>query len=693
MKIHSLELENFLSYYDKNHFRFGDGPTIIIGQNRTGKSKLFDAINWVLYNKAYHTDIEDWRETKEWKEDLVNNYAKSLAREGESVKASVSMSFEDEEGTKYLLTREYKIKNKGNSSWDVPRNPTLSLRKTDRITNDATPYWDLEAENQIKLLFPQNLSKYFLFQGENISQIMSLNNKSDFINALTDLSRIEIFDKAKNYADKVFKTLKKEFEVKEDSNDQLQDKKMALSATIDSLKSDLEHEKDEFENFVKERDTAKEVFSKKNDELKKYEECARIINEIQQLETQKSSKIDLRVQLIDSQKRNIFDQWMYAGTDKILKGFQEIYNKNKIEKKIPEPIRQEFVKEMLRLHKCLVCGNDAEDGTAFYDNIKSHLNEKALDSETELINKLSFVSENTLERNSQISAEIFKFFSREEEYHTLIKALDQKIKAKEIELKESKPADISEDELKQRNFAQLQIDRDVAKGDLDRFEERIKGSREKIVYITGLLTEQQKDYDSLVENSSNPKEKDRFKLGEKIQDTVTKFYNSFLTKLIADIESNANECFRHMTEKNPALSGKVKVDYDLKEVYTVDESGKRLININQANKVSLQIAFVAAVLAVSNQFWNTYFPFVADAPISALGGNNKVNTITTMMDIFKQSVIILKDDADTTDNASVRNDVVRALIQTNKSVQYAYELKTIGEKLIEQRTKVEILKQ
>jgi len=51
-----------------------------------------------------------------------------------------------------------------------------------------------------------------------------------------------------------------------------------------------------------------------------------------------------------------------------------------------------------------------------------------------------------------------------------------------------------------------------------------------------------------------------------------------------------------------------------------------------------------------------------------------------MMDIFKQSVIILKDDADTTDNASVRNDVVRALIQTNKSVQYAYELKTIGEK-------------
>ncbi len=147
-----------------------------------------------------------------------------------------------------------------------------------------------------------------------------------------------------------------------------------------------------------------------------------------------------------------------------------------------------------------------------------------------------------------------------------------------------------------------------------------------------------------------------------------------------------------MTEKNSALSGKVKVDYELKEVYTIDEAGNRLFNINQANKVSLQISFVGAVLSVSNKFWNTYFPFIADAPISALGGNNKVNTVETMIDIFNQSIIILKDDAVTDDQDSVRNDLTRNLINKSDRIEHAYELSMIGTTLEEQHTKIDKLK-
>jgi hypothetical protein len=148
-----------------------------------------------------------------------------------------------------------------------------------------------------------------------------------------------------------------------------------------------------------------------------------------------------------------------------------------------------------------------------------------------------------------------------------------------------------------------------------------------------------------------------------------------------------------MTRTNSALSGKVKVNYQAKEVYVVDENDTRLTNINQANKVSLQISFVAAVLSVSNRIWNRYFPFVSDAPISALGGNNKISAIKTMIDIFRQSIIIIKDDANTDSIESINNDQVRQLINVNTKIKNAYELRMQNTKSIDQQhTKVLKLK-
>lgn len=688
MLIKSIEIQNFLSYYKQPRIDFGDGSTIIIGQNNTGKSKLFDAFNWVFYDRAFKTKDEEWFETKDWCEDLVNNFAKAQCKISSSVTASVVVIFEDDNSNRFILTREYKIKKKGANQWDAPRASTLQLNRKDSRTNNSTDIFDLAAEAEIKSLFPPNLSKYFLFQGENISQIMSLNNKSAFTKALHDLSRIEIFEKSKNYSDRVYKKLKKEFEEKTDSNEQIQLKKIELSGELDKLKDDLQGVKDDFDNAVRERDSAREVLNKREEELKKFQECAKILGEIKFLEEQRDSKIEIRKNLIGNQKKEIFDTWMYAGTEKILKNFISLYEKNKVEQKIPEPIRQEFVREMLAKQLCLVCNSEAKKGSPQYNHIQTLLNEKSLDKETEIINKLSFVADNYYEKTGGIKSEIQEFYRRIDGIDEQIKSFDKKLKLKDAELRDVIPSDVSEDEVKKKSFAQLQKDRDNAKSDLEKYEIKITGAQAKIDYIEKNLGERQKDYDSLVDSSTNKKEKERLQLSERISNTLSEFYENFLNKLISDIEIEANQYFNKMTERNTAISGKVKVDYQLKEIYTIDESGSRLVNINQANKVSLQISFVAAVLSVSNKFWNTYFPFIADAPISALGGNNKVTAVETMIKIFKQSIIILKDDAVTSEIESVRNDLIRNLIMSNKEIQNAYELKMEGTTIEEQQTKI-----
>lgn len=692
MLINRIEIENFLSYYEKNPLEFGEGTTIIIGQNNTGKSKLFDAFNWVLYDRAFKTREERWDLTKDWGEELVNNLAKKECVIGNNVECAVSILFKDGDGNIYFLTREFRIKKIGEKSWDAPRYSELSLTITEAVTGNNKSYYDKDAEEQLYTRFPENLSKYFLFQGENISQIMSLNNRSAFTKALRDLSRIEVFERAKVYTEKVLKTIKKEFENKEDADKGLQDKKRRLSNEIQQLGDEFKTQDDAFENACRERDIAKSVYDKKGEELKKYEECAVILKELEYLEDQRLSKNDLRGNFIESQKKDIFDRWMYSGTEEILKRFLDFYDKNKVEKKIPEPIRQEFIKEMIKIKTCQVCGSPAPEGSNELKKIQSFLNEKSLDKEVELINQLSMVADNMYDKISNVTNEIKEFYGKIDEVDNKIKDFQLRIKAKEEELRTIIPVDVSEDELKSKNFAQLQKDHDNAKNNWENLKFKIGQITGKKEHIQMQVDKKQKEYDSLVESSSNVIEKERFLLAEKINNSVTQFHTIFLNKLISDIEKESNTFFNKMTEKNPALSGKVKVDYDNREVYTVDETEHRLQNINQANKVSLQIAFVAAILSVSNKFWNTYFPFIADAPISALGGNNKITAVETMIDIFNQSIIVLKDDAVTDDPESVRNDLIRDMIKNKSSIKHAYELRMEGERLDEQKTKTIKLK-
>lgn len=692
MIIKKIEIENFLSYYSQNTMEFTEGPTVIIGQNNTGKSKLFDAFYWVLYDKVFNTREEFWQETRGINIGIANNLAKTECSIDSFVSISVSITFFDEKDNKHLLTREYDIKKIGEDEWSFPKRSSLYYAITDSTTFNTKDSFDREAEDEIKKLFPINLSKYFLFQGENISQIMNLGSRTAFNSALRDLSRIEVFEIAKDYTSKVLKRIRKEFSQQEDKDKQVQQRKITLTKEIDELKENINNIKTEVDNLDAEKRIVNEQIDKKNTELKKYAECAKLIDEISSLEKQINLTNEHKVSLITEQRKSIFDFWMYAGTETILKNFSSFYNRNKVEKKIPEPIRQEFVKEMIENEKCTICGTDAPAGSPQYETIKGYINDKSLDKEIELINQLASVADENLIKVKSVSDEIEEFEKKLDLIESSISNLNTKKKIKVEELRNVKPKDISEDELKQRNFDKIQDDKEKHEAEGDRVRDKLRQLSARLERSETDLKVKNKEYDEVVESSTNKKEKQKVILAGKINDATELFYQHFFDKLIKDIQDKSNEYFLKMTEKNLALSGSVKVDPEVNEVYVTDENGNRQYNINQANKVSLQISFVAAVLAVSNAFWNTYFPFVADAPISALGGNNKVTAVETMLKIFQQSIIILKDDAVTDDPNSIKNDLIRSLILNDDSIKNAYELLMSGESVEEQHTTIKKLK-
>lgn len=128
----------------------------------------------------------------------------------------------------------------------------------------------------------------------------------------------------------------------------------------------------------------------------------------------------------------------------------------------------------------------------------------------------------------------------------------------------------------------------------------------------------------------------------------------------------------------------------LQKFYTVDENGIRILNINQGNIISIQLAVIAGILTVAQEQFGIQYPFITDAPVSDLGGDNKISTIKTMVTAFEQSVIIIKDDVSTKNKA---DDEIRKFINDSNAIEIAYELTlSDADKIGEQYTVVKKLK-
>lgn len=699
MIIKSIEIQNFLSYYGDQELKFGKGATIIIGQNNTGKSKLFDAYNWVLYDEAFKTEAENWEGTPKWGHELVNRLAKAECSIGKSLECSVCLEFEDDKMNHFLVTREYRIKRTSKDEWQLPEGSELQITTKEAGTYNTETFVSYEAKEILERYFPKNLSRYFLFQGESISSLMRLNQRSDFNRAIRELSGIKFFQKAERYAKSVQKRVSRDFQNKGEKDRRIQEEKDRLSKETDSLKEEVSETAEKLENHYRERAIIEEKLDEKVAELSRYEECASILQKIKESELLFEGKVKELKDLFELQRNDLITKWLYGKSDTLFDQFLTMYRQARDSKQIPEPMRQDFIQQMLDDFECKVCGTKAPVDSREYKLIASHRSEKSLEEEVAVINTLSDAADGMKMALQNLPKELKKFQEKKGDIIKERERLQASIERAEDELRivierlyDEEKIEVSRDGLEKINIKKVKKERDQFKTDLRKADSKIDRLAGRKEQLDKNLKNKEEDYAKLIDKSSNEVEKLRMQLATEIRDQVTNLYGNFLSKLISDIEEETNTYFTNMTRSNTALSGSVRVNYEERDVYPVDENNERMTNINQANKVSLQISFIAAVLSVSNRIWDKYFPFVSDAPISALGGNNKISAIKTMIDIFRQSIIIIKDDANTDSQASVDSDQVRQLIKNNERIGYAYELSMIGDNIEGQNTKITELK-
>jgi DNA sulfur modification protein DndD len=163
MKLLDLSLYNFMPYGGEHRIKFPTDPTynvvVVFGDNMRGKTSLLNAIRWCLYGYALGRHLKIL--------DLAHMVNSDAAVRGE-YRMAVYLRFEAD-GHEYDLRRvaeprELVVAPRNTGDFRVE----VSLRKDGRVMRGD------EVEHELNQLAPEQISRFFLFDGELLQEYETL---------------------------------------------------------------------------------------------------------------------------------------------------------------------------------------------------------------------------------------------------------------------------------------------------------------------------------------------------------------------------------------------------------------------------------------------------------------------------------------------------------------------------------------
>ena len=670
MEFKSIIIKNFLSYFDENEIEFSDTTTIFIGQNNTGKSKIFDAINFALYERIWITDKGEngaWiYSDKEIATFILNNHKKNIAIKENEENIDVSVTLVMDDGNSFITVERVYLYRKTESGYEY-KTKNFSLTVADPITGNISTYMGQEATDKLNMYFSPSIKDYFLFQGEASSKIMQLQKGGNFSRAVHEIARLSVFEDAKELAEQYTKHVRNIIARKRNKNKEQREAQEELQFTIeqkqDMLSSYVEKKADA-DRDIAEYSAQLEHFEEKLSKLKEFEDW---FKQKKQIEENKKN-IERELKNANSEKTEIAEDAVFYKIREKINSFSDFYSKLEKKGEVPPSINADEIRKALKVFRCTICGTALTEGSEARAFAEARLPKCDTDRLGSYLRDLNTTMGNEAEDINRIPdklADIISSKRRLDEKRESLRKQDEEVKSllAQIEL------DSSNSEEKVREADEI---RDKVSNYTNLLEKakRASGNNEgSISVIKSDILRLQHELNSLIVEDDDIDESDKIKnvYAEKLNVAMDKLYQVAHDTAYNQVQEKANEYYQEMA----GIVGKVVIDTDTSEIYTVDEKGTRIRNINQGNRISIQLAVIAGILTVAQDQFNQQYPFVTDAPVSALGGDNKLSTIKSMIDAFEQSIIIIKDD---TSSKNKTNDEIRDLIAKSKDVGIAYEL-------------------
>lgn len=379
MIIKKLTIQNFQCFYDTVDVQFKEGLNLIIGHGGKGKSKLFNAFNWLLFGRIYITDF-GWAISDMLpgsanylmkKHELINKRALSLAIPGDNVECSVSIELEDDKNVDYEIKRKIEAKRKDSTDWDSANSWEVSVsevmvRYEGRRGTD-TKYGEM-AISIIEDLFPRGIRNYIWFQGESLDELINFKKEQNLKDAVKHISYYPYYEKLTDIIDlSLDKIVKRELKHKKEVN--------AKDAEISRLINRVSFLSNKLTKEIESRDRISEQIDKIQNALLEDENKVRgiagysdLVQKYNKCEAEIKSITDRLTQIDNYQRESMRTLWVLRGSDKLIKESQkiisgyveEIYTAPE-KKFLDNPSKEKLLQILNHDHKCYVCGAEVDE--------------------------------------------------------------------------------------------------------------------------------------------------------------------------------------------------------------------------------------------------------------------------------------------------------------------------------------------
>ena len=696
MKINSITINNFQSYYGEQTIEFGDGLNLIIGNGGKGKSKLFNAFYWVLFGKIYVTS-EGWCTTDNLYQSshkALHNYEyfnkKALSEEkvDGKISCSVQLKLEDDKGNNYIIERQASTIRQPQSEWDKPESwslPVASLKVTYDVPTGTKTVNGIIADGVVSDLFPEGIRGYIWFQGESLDSLINFRNRQNLKEAVRHISYYPFYEKltaiigeAKNKIAK--QEVRKLTEVNKQNNEA-----KALLARIRMLRERIQIEE---ENKKKHQQNIEIIQIALADDESKMEGLAGFSNLISDYDNCEKEIIRLNNRLteLDTEQRRLLPSlWLLRGIDGMIEQSKQIISSHVEEesslpekKYIDEPSRIKLEEILNKDHRCFVCGSPVDEAhphavewimnrlkmqEEYYKELEDYRNNMEFSKQFNMfVGKIQDYPDYLLRSLKGIDKQFQDIADDEEK----LMALRKKQHDKKNEL-EKKIEDVK------RKYG---VDPHKEASNVPRLTTSIKASRSNLEKEKKLLNScisTIKEYNfHLEEAERNLGSSSGTSAITKVAETEWKNISIFLEsicrdvqekarkELISKIQIRANEFYDKFTEHDRGYKGRIEINDD----YTISFDA----GLNTSHEDRKQMSIINALLSLNQEAIGTYYPFISDAPTSSFDPSTTHKYLLGIKDIFHQTIIMTKD-------VEIGSDKYNDLIKQDK-VSRVFQLDT-----------------
>ncbi len=651
-----------------NVIQFTDGLNLILGGNGYGKTKLYDAFNWVLFDKITDQDGKLTLSTQSLKENLISKRALSEVEDNNEVTAVVSLEIVNQKGKQIILKRSFKTMKLSGMEFSSSGKSVLTIsEKGDFEYKPLALSNPNEIDEYIReQIIPPDILEHLWFQGERgIKRAVDTSNTTKLQQVINKLSYIDTWERFISAAsdtdrrtkDKFDKAVRRSNKNKERSN-KLQGDLQSIQEKVAKIEKELEVHRLEIERVDEQMDDLSMSEGVRED-------LRNLSDEESKLKRQQTETEDEFNKILDSANRDLFKSyWVIHGTEHIAKKYEElrevyIYSKHEDRKRAENglpPIPKgnpsaAHLNKMLKDEHCNICNRPAKKGSEAYEHIKKLLPEnypKVEDNfdpyhhEVPLQNLSSSkyrVTHHVDTFEDAAAAIIQRYFILKDRWKKLDEESRKTEEQKSILLSRYGLTSV---EAGIRQGAQY-VSLSEKKAKLSKEFGKLENQKEE------LLEEQKKknkDLEDLLGDEMDPVLSRQMKYFESLLFATKEAKEAQYNKLVGLLSEETNRHYEAINKHSGAFFGRVVFRQNSMGGYFPEiqnENGEDVTSgMSTSQLLSMQFSILFAILSANKEYgFNKHYPLIADAPNSAFDAKKKQHLLRQIGTTFEQSIVMM----------------------------------------------------